>query len=119
MRILAIDDNQDVLNLMDEYLRGDGHDVIATTCAKTGVKHIEAGGIDVLLTDILMPEMDGVEVIKTLRRNHSDLWIVAMSGGGSRLPANSALTLSQAFGADRTLYKPFKRNELLAAIRPV
>ena len=118
MRVIAIDDNQEMLDLIETYLREAGYNVVATSCAKIGFQHVEAGGVDTLVTDILMPDMDGIEVIKSLRRSHPNLWIVAISGGGSRLPASSALTMSQAFGADRTIYKPFTRNELLAAMSP-
>lgn len=118
MRVLVIDDNQDALDVIDTYLRDAGHDVIATNCPKAGMQHISEGDIDVLLTDIVMPDIDGIQVIKQLRNNHPNLWIVAISGGGPHLAANYALNTSQAFGADRTLYKPFQKKELLAAIHP-
>lgn len=118
MRVIAIDDNQELLDLMETYLCEGGHNVVATSCAKVGFQHVVAGGVDALVTDILMPDMDGIEVIKSLRRSHPNLWIVAISGGGTRLPANLALTMSQAFGADRLLYKPFTRTELLTAMCP-
>jgi len=117
MRILVIDDNKDILDLTSEWIRAAGHDVIVADSAKGGLTHLKDSGIDVLLTDILMPDMDGIEIIKGLRKSHPDLWIVAISGGGNKLSANAALSMSQAFGADRTLYKPFRQKELLAAIQ--
>lgn len=117
VRVLVIDDNKNILFWTSECLRAAGHDVITADNAMTGLPHIAAGGIDVLLTEIVMPDMDGIAIIKQLRRGHPNLWIVAMSGGESHLPADAALTMSQAFGADKILYKPFMRRELLAAIR--
>jgi CheY-like chemotaxis protein len=117
MRILVLDDDKEILDFVGKLLRDEGHEVTASARARAGLLQIDAKRIDVLLTDMLMPEMDGIEVIKALRKNHPDLLIVAMSGGGSRLSADTTLNMSQAFGADRVLYKPFRRNELLAAIQ--
>ncbi len=118
LRILAIDDQKDVLETIAKMLREAGHEVVATQDAKIGLEKIEADGFEVLITDVLMPGMDGVEVVKTLRRRFPDLWIVAISGGSKKTPANLSLKLTQAFGADRVLFKPFRKAELLAAITP-
>ncbi len=117
MRILVIDDQKDVLETIGLMLRGAGHDAILANDAKSGFAQMKRGGFDVLVTDMLMPEADGIEVIKTLRRQHPELWIVAISGGGRQLSANVTLKLSQAFGADRILYKPIRKSDLLAAIQ--
>ena len=118
MKILVIDDDRDVLDMLTRVLADAGHDVEAATDAKTGLGQIGDIKPDVLITDILMPDVDGIEVIKGLRHRYPDLWIVAISGGGNFMPANVSLKMSEAFGADRTLYKPFLRADLLAAIRP-
>ena len=117
LKVLAIDDSQDILLLLDTWLSGAGYDTVLATTAKDGLPIISAGNIDVLLTDILMPDMDGIEVIRYLRSRHPDLWIVAISGGGTYLTANTALCLSHELGADRILKKPFSKTELLSVIR--
>lgn len=116
MRILAVDDQKDILATIGTMLQGSGHEVTLVQDADTALTQIEGGGFDVLITDILMPDKDGIEVIKALRRRHPNLWIVAMSGGGRKVAATISLKLSEAFGADRVLFKPFRRAELLAAI---
>ena len=118
VKILVIDDDRDVLDMLMRVLSDAGHEVKVATDAKAGLGEIGDTKPDVLITDILMPEVDGIEVIKGLRRRYPDLWIVAISGGGSYMPANVSLKISEAFGADRTLYKPFLKADLLAAIKP-
>jgi CheY-like chemotaxis protein len=73
---------------------------------------------DVVVTDIFMPEEDGIELIQNLRRQRSDLPIVAFSGGGSHHDL-SALQVAAAFGAGVVLQKPFSGDELVTAIRRV
>ena len=118
MKILVIDDDPDILEMLTRVLADAGHEVRVATDAKLGLGEIERATPEVLITDVLMPEVDGIEVIKGLRRRYPDLWIVAISGGGSFMPANVSLKMSEAFGADRTLYKPFLKADLLAAIVP-
>jgi CheY-like chemotaxis protein len=65
---------------------------------------------------MIMPEVGGIDVIRQVRKDHPNLWIVAISGGGDMLSTTVTLTLSEAFGADRILYKPFVKSELLAAL---
>jgi DNA-binding response OmpR family regulator len=117
MRIMVIDDQPDVLETIGGMLRLAGHDVTLAAGGKSGLFGVERDGFEVLVTDMLMPEVDGVEVIKALRRSHPNLWIVAISGGGRQVPADMSLKLSQAFGADKMLYKPVKMADLLASIK--
>lgn len=116
LRVLVIDDQKQMLTTLGNLLRRAGHEVVLANSGREGLSRIAENDIEVLITDMLMPDMDGIEVIKTLRVKHPGLWIVAMSGGGRMLSANVALTLSRAFGADRVLYKPFRTAELLAAL---
>lgn len=97
-------------------LRQPGHEVAGFTDSETGLDAVRAGEFDVLVTDMLMPRTDGVEIIRALRELKPQLWIVAISGGGRAMPANSTLKISSAFGADRVLHKPFSKTELLDAI---
>jgi DNA-binding response OmpR family regulator len=116
MRIAVIDDDADMLTATCRVLEQAGHAVSAFSESAKGLKEVQSGGFDVLVTDMLMPGIDGVEVIRNLRNSHPKLWIVAISGGGELLPAATALKFSEVFGADRVLYKPFRKAELLAAL---
>jgi YesN/AraC family two-component response regulator len=74
--------------------------------------------IDVLVTDILMPEADGLEVIRAAS-GRPELGIIAISGGGNYMPAAVSLAMSEAFGARKVLFKPFRKQELLDAVNSV
>lgn len=118
MRILAIDDCGKSRSLIAAALRAGEHEVSLADSGREGLAELQRGAVDVLITEVLMPIMDGLEVIKAARRSHPDLWIIAICGGGRYLSAHMALTLARALGADRILYKPFDEAELKAAIEP-
>ena len=116
MRILAIDDEKNFLAAIARALGAAGHDVTCVADAKSGLDRLAVGRYDLLISDVLMPEMDGLALIKIVRQRHPDLRIIAMSGGGGGIPASVCLKGSEAFGADRILFKPFRMAELLAAV---
>ena len=82
---------------------------------RAGLRELTEGPIDVVITDLLMPDMDGIEIMATIRRDAPHVQIVAVSGGG-RIDAGEYLRLAQYLGADRTLQKPFTLASLCAAI---
>lgn len=116
MRVLVIDDDEEILDIVSAFLHGAGHEVQATTSAKRAMDWLESGRFDALVTDVLLPEIDGVEIMRLVRKKYPDMWTVAISGGTSRFPASSALRLTELFGADRALFKPFSEAELLASL---
>lgn len=71
---------------------------------------------DLLITDMLMPEKDGIETIVTIRRQNGTLPILAISGGGRFNAREELLRMARKLGATGTLQKPFSREELLAAV---
>ncbi len=114
-RILVIDDDDDTRRMLCEVLTRAGHEVIAATNGRAGVARYRESRADVVITDIFMPESDGLETIRKIRRESLQARIIAISGGGRQsdfdyLP--SALML----GAWRTMDKPFSPAELLQAV---
>lgn len=115
-RILIVEDAPDFRLMMHEILRTAGHDVVEAANGFAAIRQIDAGEFDLLITDVLMPKSDGIELIRALARRGRHLPIIAVSGGGRNLPAAVSLALTEAAGAHRTLYKPFRAAELLAAV---
>jgi DNA-binding response OmpR family regulator len=92
-----------------------GHTVIEARNGKEGLELFRSAGADLLITDIVMPEKEGLEVLMELRRSHSRVKIIAISGGG-RQNAEDYLHMAKRMGAAKVLAKPFSNEALLAAI---
>lgn len=113
--ILVIDDDASVREVVSEMLRLEGHEVIIAENGRDAVPLLSARHIDLVITDLIMPEKEGIETISEIRRFDSRIPIIAISGGG-RLGPGDYLETARYIGADATLAKPFARQELLAAI---
>jgi DNA-binding response OmpR family regulator len=114
-RILIIDDDVEFGIFLQEILEHAGYEVVVAHNGREGVADYEAMSIALVITDILMPEQEGLETIALLRRINPQLKIIAMSGGGQtgRL---DFLYVAATLGVQRTLHKPFTRQELLEAV---
>lgn len=115
-RILVIDDDDDIRCLLRDVLEDEGYDVIVAQDGRRGSDLWRGEEVDLVITDIFMPEKDGIETISELRQLHPDVRIVAISGGG-RLDAANYLESAELLGAVSTLPKPFGRNDLLREVR--
>jgi DNA-binding response OmpR family regulator len=115
-RILIVEDTPDFRQMMADVLHTAGHEVAVAENGKVAVEQMEAGSFDLVVTDVLMPESDGIELIRTLARKGWALPVLAVSGGGRNLPAAVSLALTEAVGAHRILFKPFRAAELLAVV---
>jgi len=114
-RILLVDDEPVVHRTLASYLRRCGHEV---RVAKNGLEAIAALGeapADVVVTDINMPDMDGIEMVIALQETAPEVPVIAMSGGGL-FETGLLLDSAAALGAFRTLEKPFDPSELRDAI---
>jgi DNA-binding response OmpR family regulator len=116
--ILVIEDDAPMRMLTGEFLRRAGHTIREACNGREGIELASRETFDLVLTDIIMPEKEGIEVIMDLRRQQPGLRIIAMSGGG-RLSADDCLKLAQKLGAKATLNKPFGGTQLLAAVAAV
>lgn len=118
-RVLIVDDDDDVRTMLVEMLASAGFEARAAATGLAALDEARAADCDVLVTDLLMPDADGLDVIKAARQSARPPAIVAISGGSPRLPASIGLRLCEAFGADRVLYKPFSKAELVEAVNAV
>ncbi len=114
--ILVVEDSPAVRMAIVEVLEDLGHAVTETENGRIAVEHLGATAFDLVVTDVLMPEVDGIEVIKAVRRTHPQTKILAISGGAPNLPAGYALKLTEMFSADAVLYKPFMNDELRKSV---
>jgi DNA-binding NtrC family response regulator len=114
-RVLIIDDEDGMRTILRRALEHAGHSVIEASNGLEGLKRISQETIDIVVTDLLMPELDGIELIFNLRKSRPNLRVIAISGGG-QLPPDSYLKIAQRGGARRILIKPFELRELLIAI---
>ncbi|MGD2062532.1 MAG: response regulator [Nitrospirota bacterium] len=113
--ILLIEDDQDIRELFSELLVRAGHEVVPMENGVDAAKVRADVAADLVITDILMPERDGLEAIGELRRCAPDVKIIAISGG-SKIGPTLYLDAAQALGAHRTLAKPVDTAELLGAV---
>jgi len=114
--ILVIDDEPAIRSFLRTILAQGGHDVVEAEDGERGLLALKSGAFDLLVTDIMMPKQDGLEVIREVRKLCPGLKIIAISGG-QRTFGMSFLTAAAAFGADRLLAKPFRAQVLNDAIR--
>jgi CheY-like chemotaxis protein len=119
--ILLIDDDELLRDTVLQMLELDGHRVLEAADGEKGLKvfaqHHGRSGIDLVITDVLMPGIDGARVIVELRREHPHLPIIAMSGGRRVLSPQFNLETATLAGATAQLAKPFGRHDLQSAIR--
>jgi CheY-like chemotaxis protein len=118
-RILVIDDESNIRSLVSRILQQAGHEVIEAADGNEGTKLFRKNLPELLITDIIMPEKEGIETIVELRRDFPHVKIIAISGGGKALDRDACLKFAKGLGANRTLAKPFSRQELLDAVQQV
>jgi DNA-binding response OmpR family regulator len=114
--ILVVDDDEAVRNLLKVILEREGYEVSAAADGKQAVRLFRGKPSDLIITDIIMPEQEGLKTIFDLRQQHPEVRIIAISGGG-QYGLGNYLDAAVALGADETFAKPFDRVELLKAVR--
>lgn len=115
-KILIIDDEEQVRLYLRTILEPEGHEVVEAGNGKIGLQLYREEPADLIITDIFMPEKEGLETIMELRRDYPEVKIIVISGGGNRANLD-VLPMARRFGALRTLAKPFTRQDMLSAVR--
>lgn len=114
-RILLIDDDETVRYALKQVLERAGHQVEEATDGHVGVEKFSVHQPDLVITDIIMPNQEGIETIIKLRRLAPDVMIIAMSGGG-RTGNRDFLAMAEKLGATKVMAKPFRPKELVEAV---
>jgi CheY-like chemotaxis protein len=115
-RILVIDDDRDIREILAEMLTDAGYEVVEASSGNEGIRLYRHAPFDLVITDLVMPEKDGLEVLMELRKDFPEVKIITLSGNAY---GGSSLQTSKALGAALTLRKPFSEKELLDAVREV
>ncbi len=113
--ILLIDDMEGVRSSLSTVLTSAGHQVVEAGDGDAGLRKAAEQNFDLVITDIIMPKIDGSEVILALKQKAGAAPVLAISGGGATVNAENALMLARST-ADAVLHKPFSRNDLLEAV---
>jgi DNA-binding response OmpR family regulator len=117
-RILIIDDEPQIRSMLTIMLERDGFEVLEAPDGVEGIKVYRQNPADLIITDLIMPNKDGIGMIIDLKKEFPDVKIIAMSGGGLNKP-DGYLKGAKKLGASCTLTKPIDREEMLRAVRDI
>jgi len=115
-RILILDDDVQILDMLRQTLEREGFEVVDAPNGKVGIMLYREDPADLIITDIIMPEKEGIETIIELKRDFPDVKIIAISGGG-QISSEEYLSMAKKLGARYTFAKPVERKKLLATVR--
>ena len=115
-RILVIDDDSLSRYTLARILESEGHEVMEAENGSAGMVAARDEAVDLVISDIIMPQMEGIETIAALRKLDPDLPIIAISGGGS-LAEKVPLQHARVLGATHALPKPFGPKQILVLVR--
>src|SRR5688572_1632703 len=117
LSILIADDEDSIRSLLEHFLRSSGHSVVIVASAREACEAIAKQKFDLVITDVLMPDGDGLDLITELRKKQPQARIIAMSGGGRYLEGSDYLKLAKGLGAHTAMMKPFTFDQLQQAIK--
>ncbi|MGH7944297.1 MAG: response regulator [Opitutaceae bacterium] len=114
--ILVADDEDSIRSLLEHFLTGIGHTVVVVSSAREACNAMATRAFDLVITDVLMPDGDGLDLITELRKKQPNARILAMSGGGRYLEGSDYLKLAKGLGAHTAIMKPFTFEQLRGAM---
>jgi CheY-like chemotaxis protein len=123
--IVVIDDEPEVRSAVSDLLARAGHEVRVYADSRSGLTSLRSQLADIVITDVIMPQGNGVDLIAMLRAEFPHLRIIAMSGGGNfkitsyapdAITTQSYLAAARRMGADTVLSKPFDKSAILDAV---
>ena len=118
-KILVIDDQAHIRNILRAFLENEQHEVDLAEEGKTAMNLIDSGSYDLVITDVVMQGYDGFEVIKSLKRLHPAVKVIAITGGGGKEDCGELMETCKLLGADRALPKPLDFAKIQAVVREV
>ena len=125
-KILIVDDEENVRAALKQVLERAGYEVAVAATGNEGLELMQREGADLVITDVIMPGIDGITTARKIREKFRNTRIIVISGGGKAAPdpyepdaisTRSYLASANIAGADRTLTKPFDRQDILRAVK--
>lgn len=115
-RILLIDDDELIRETLCMVLEDAGHQVLTAKNGRVGLSKLEQHPVDLIISDLFMPDMEGLETMRIIRQRQSNIKIIAISGGALNLKQGMLLEDAELLGADGSLSKPFHNRELISLV---
>ncbi len=115
-KIIVIDDTDAMRYSLRAALEEAGHEVVEARDGDEGSRLLSADSFDLAIVDIWMPGLDGISLLKQVRRRNPELSVIIITGGGSQAPLRESKLLAEAHGADAVFIKPFEDDALLQNI---
>ena len=116
-RVLLVDDSSAVLQIVRDVLREAGHEVHEAADGKRGLAQFRRTSPDLVISDVVMPEMDGFELLWAIRAEAPMTPLILMSGRNRSLRMDDLLRAAKVFGAWQVIPKPFSKEELLRVVQ--
>jgi CheY-like chemotaxis protein len=117
-KVLVIDDDQSIRVVFSRFLEGNGYEVACAEDGREGLTKLDSFSPDVVVTDIMMPGVDGLELVLAMRDKYPEVPVIAISGGMQTVPLD-LLPMVEKFGARHIFYKPVELADLLTAVKEV
>jgi CheY-like chemotaxis protein len=114
--ILLVEDSEEVSMTVREILSTAGHSVASAVNGKEALARLKEKPFDLIVSDIWMPEKDGIALLKEIRGAGNAIPVIVISGGAPNAPLTYTAPLASTFGANEVIYKPFEKGELLNAV---
>jgi len=114
--ICLIEDDPMVRNVISRILSKLGHSVQVASNGREGLEFVQKLKFDLVITDIIMPEVEGIQVLQKVKESSPSTKVIAMSGGG-RIGNTDFLEVAKSLGADAVVYKPVTKTEFMAALK--
>lgn len=116
LSILVADDEESIRVLLQHWLMGAGHTVTSAGDGRQALEAIKQGQFDLVITDVLMPDGDGLNLIAELKKAQPAMRVLAISGGGRFVQGDDCLKMAHGLGAHAAVMKPFSWQQLQVGI---
>ena len=116
MRVLIVDDDEQIRLILQQMMEWAGYEAMVAENGKIAMEIQRQTPAELVITDLIMPEQEGLETITRLRKEFEGIKIIAVSGGG-RIGPEAYLPAAMELGADRVFTKPFEMESLLGAVK--